>query len=92
LLIQPCIAYRVDLIEGLYTLTQARVEEQGQVADWDLVLTDFSDQGLDQSPEGPKASAEGKHRSAYNLFGITHTFYFSVFMFCFVHLSFRSCF
>jgi hypothetical protein len=54
LLIQPCIAYRVDLIEGLYTLTQARVEEQGQVADWDLVLTDFSDQGLNQVEKSPR--------------------------------------
>jgi hypothetical protein len=52
-------------------------------------------QDLDQSPEEPKASAkveEGKHHSGYNLFGIIHIFYFSVFMLCFVHLSFRSCF
>jgi hypothetical protein len=70
LLIQPCIGYRVDLIEGLYVLTQARVEEQGQVTDWDLLLTDLSDQDLDQSPKEPKAVAnieEGKPRRAYNL-------------------------
>jgi hypothetical protein len=83
LLIQPCIAYHVDLIDGLYTLTQARVEEQGQVADWDLVLADFK--GLDQSTEEPKASAKVEEgRSAYNLFGInSHLFLLSIYvMFC----------
>jgi hypothetical protein len=52
-------------------------------------------QDLNQSLEEPKVVAnieEGKHRSAHNLFGIHSHLYFSVFMLCFVHLSFRSCF
>jgi hypothetical protein len=80
----------VDLSDGTYTLTQ---EGDGTV---DGEVNQLSvQQDLDQSPEEPKASAEieeGKHRSAYKLFGITHIFYFPVFMFCFVHLSFKSCF
>jgi hypothetical protein len=81
---------RVDLPDGTYTLTQ---EGEGTV---DGEVNHLSvEQDLDQSPKEPKASAEleeGKHRSAYNLFGQTHLLYFSVFMLCFVHLSFRSCF
>jgi hypothetical protein len=69
-----------------YTLTE---EEEGAASGEVNELG--VQQDLDQSPEEHKASAEveeGKHRSAYNLFGTTHIVYFSVFMLCFVHLSF----
>jgi hypothetical protein len=51
-------------------------------------------QDLDQSPEEPKAVAnieEGKHQSAYKLFGKLTSLLFA-FMFYFAHLRFRSCF
>jgi hypothetical protein len=58
---------RVDLSDGTYTLTQ---EGDGTVVG--EVNQISVQQGLNQSPEEPKASAEieeGKPRRAYNLFG-----------------------
>jgi hypothetical protein len=59
--------WRVDLPNETYTLTQ---EEEGAASR--EVNQIGVQQDLDQSPEEPKASVEseeGKHKSAYNLFG-----------------------
>jgi hypothetical protein len=58
---------RVDLPNGTYTFTQ----EEEWAASGEVNQIGVQ-QDLDQSPEEPKVVAnieEGKHRSAYNIFG-----------------------